>query len=66
MGLLVVKELTVAKYRNVSGQTLDIPAVGRAVEDDGVFEVPTAHAPGFDCQPTNYKRLDEASKKESK
>lgn len=48
-----------AKYRNVSGFDLDIPAVGRVVEDDGVFEVPDAHAPGFDCQPTNYKRLDD-------
>ena len=29
-----------ARFRNVSGNTLDIPAAGRVVEDDAVFDVP--------------------------
>jgi hypothetical protein len=51
-----------AKFRNVSGYDLEIPAVGRVVEDDGVFEVPDAAATGFECQPANYERLDEPKK----
>lgn len=47
-----------AQYRNVAGVVLDIPGVG-VVEDDGVFTVADDLAPGFDCQPTNYDRLDE-------
>ena len=50
------------KFRNVSGHTLEIPAVSATVEDDGVFEVSDELAPGFDCQPSNYKRLDEPKK----
>lgn len=55
-----------AKYRNISGNTLDIPAVGRVVEDDAVFEVSDDLAPGFNCQPTNYERLDESKAKAAK
>lgn len=47
-----------AKFRNVSGVDLFVVAVQRTVEDDGVFEVPDDQAPGFDCQPSNYERLD--------
>lgn len=58
-----------AKFRNISGNTLEIPSIHQVVDDDGVFEVPDDDAPGFECQPTNYVRLDEAAakpKKESK
>lgn len=48
-----------AKFRNISGHDLEVVAVRRVIEDDGVFEVPDAAAPGFDCQPSNYERLDE-------
>ena len=48
-----------AQYRNVSGNDLFVVAVGKVVEDDAVFEVPDALVPGFDCQPSNYERLDD-------
>lgn len=49
-----------ARYRNTSGNDLFIVALGKVVEDDGVFEVPDEQAAGFDCQiPTNYERLDD-------
>jgi hypothetical protein len=51
-------ERLMAKFRNISGNTLEIPSISRVVEDDGVFEVPDEQASGFDCQPTNYERLD--------
>ena len=50
------------KYRNVSGSDLFIVAIQKQIEDDGVFEVSDDLAPGFDCQPTNYERLDEPKK----
>jgi len=54
----------------VSGQTLEIPAIRKFVDDDGVFDVPDADAPGFECQPSNYKRVDDdkpaKAEKESK
>jgi hypothetical protein len=49
----------VARFRNISGQTLEIPSVRAVVEDDGVFDVPDDDAPGFECQPSNYVREDE-------
>ena len=59
-----------ARFRNVSGQTLEIPAIRKFVDDDGVFDVPDADAPGFECQPSNYKRVDDdkpaKAEKESK
>jgi hypothetical protein len=58
VGLVVVEESPVAKFRNVSGVTLEIPSVGKVVDDDGVFEVPDELVPGFECQPSNYERLD--------
>jgi hypothetical protein len=48
-----------ARFRNVSGSTLEIPAISKVVEDDGVFDVPDELVEGFECQPTNYLRLDE-------
>lgn len=48
------------KFRNVSGQDRFIVAVNRVVEEDAVFEVSDDEAPGFECQPSNYLRLDEA------
>ena len=58
-----------ARFRNVSGQTLEIPSIRKIVEDDGVFDVPDDRAAGFECQPANYKREDDkpakAAKKES-
>lgn len=51
-----------ARFRNVSGNDLFVVAVGKDVPDDGVFDVPDVDAPGFECQPTNYKRLDEPKK----
>lgn len=50
-----------ARFRNVSGNDLFIVALGRTVDDDGVFEVPDEDAPGFDCQPSNYERLDDVA-----
>lgn len=50
------------KFRNISGYTLEIPAISKVVEDDGVFDVPDELAAGFDCQPSNYVRLDEPKK----
>ena len=55
-----------AKFRNTSGQTLEIPAIRKIVEDDGVFDVPDDLAPGFECQPTNYERIDEKPAKAAK
>ena len=55
-----------ARFRNVSGQTLEIPSIRKVVEDDGVFDVPDDHAAGFECQPTNYKREDEKPAKAEK
>lgn len=55
-----------AKFRNVSGNDLFVVAIGRLVEDDGVFDVPDADAPGFECQPSNYERLDEKPAKAEK
>jgi len=52
----------VARFRNVSGFDLFIVALGKTVEDDGVFDVPDAEAPGFECQPDNYARQDEPAK----
>jgi hypothetical protein len=50
------------KFRNTSGEDRFVVAIGREVEDDGVFEVSEEQAPGFECQPSNYKRLDEPKK----
>ena len=55
-----------ARFRNVSGQTLDIPSIRKVVEDDGVFDVPDDAAPGFECQPANYRREDEKPAKAAK
>lgn len=55
-----------ARYRNVSGHDLFIVAISKTVEDDGVFDVSDVQAPGFDCQPTNYERLDEPDAKPAK
>ena len=55
-----------AKFRNVSGQELFIPWVGKAVPDDGVFVVSDEQAPSFECQPTNYARIDEPARKAPK
>ena len=54
------------KYRNVSGYDLDIPAVGRVVADDEVFDVPDAAVPGFECQPSNYTAVDGPRRKADK
>lgn len=54
------------KFRNVSGFDLDIPAVGRVIADDEVFEVSDDLAPGFECQPSNYAVVDGPSRKADK
>lgn len=55
-----------AKFRNISGIDLYVVAVSRVVEDDGVFEIADEAAPGFECQPSNYKRIDEPKAKAAK
>jgi len=52
----------VARFRNVSGNDLFIVALGKTVDDDGVFDVPDKDAEGFECQPDNYARQDEPAK----
>ena len=56
----------VARFRNVSGQTLEIPSIRKIVEDDGDFDVPDAAAAGFECQPANYRREDDKPAKAAK
>ena len=55
-----------ARFRNVSRQTLEIPSIGKVVDDDGVFDVPDDKAAGFECQPANYRREDEPKAKATK
>lgn len=55
-----------AKFRNTSGWDLDIPALGRVVEDDEVFEVPDEAAPGFACQPSNFTEVASPRRKAEK
>lgn len=55
-----------ARFRNISGFTLEIPSIRKVVEDDGVFDVPDAEAAGFECQPANYRREDEKPAKAEK
>ena len=55
-----------ARFRNVSGNRLEIPAIRKFVDDDGVFDVPDDRAAGFECQPANYKREDEKPAKAEK
>jgi hypothetical protein len=55
-----------ARFRNVSGNRLEIPAIRKFVDDDGVFDVPDDRAAGFECQPANYKREDEKPAKAAK
>ena len=52
------------KYRNVSGWDLDIPAVGRVVADDEVFDVADELAAGFECQPSNFALVTPSRKAE--
>lgn len=52
-----------ARFRNVSGNDLFVVAASKLVEDDAVFEVPDDQADGFECQPTNYERISDASSK---
>jgi hypothetical protein len=55
-----------ARFRNVSGNRLEIPSIRKFVDDDGVFDVPDDRAAGFECQPANYKREDEKPAKAEK
>ena len=54
------------KFRNVSGHDLEIPAVGRIVADDEVFDVPDDLEDGFACQPSNYAPVSDTRRKAEK
>ena len=54
------------KFRNTSGDDRFVVAIGREVKDDGVFEVSDEDAPGFDCQPSNFTRIDDKARKAAK
>lgn len=47
------------KFRNISGQPLEIPDAGGWVDDDGVFTVSDDLFDGFACQPSNFAVVEE-------
>jgi hypothetical protein len=42
------------KIRNISRQALYVPALGRVIDADQVFEVADKDAEGFLCQPNTW------------